>query len=109
MKVLTAGRLYRIRLYRYMMNKLQHNSMLQIHWVAVSLLVSYDFVECRDKRWSIIYMTIFTPTVELHLHFRTSYIPRFSHLSVCNSLFEQAAHTFMARRTIVVSASSLQQ
>ncbi len=50
----SAGRLYRIRLYRYMRNKLQHDSMLQLHWVAVALNVSYDFIECRDKIRSII-------------------------------------------------------
>ena len=38
MKVSTAGRLYRIRLYRYMMNKLQRDSMLHIHWAAACIL-----------------------------------------------------------------------
>lgn len=54
LNVSTAGRLYRIRLYRYMMNKVQRDFMLQIHWAAVALHVSYDFVEGRDNRWSIV-------------------------------------------------------
>lgn len=104
MKVSTAGRLYRIRLYRYMMNKLQRDSMLHIHWAAVACILWF-WVSWQEM---VYHMTVFTSAVELHLHSWTFYISKVSQLSFCNSLCEQAAHTFLARHTAELSASPLQ-